>query len=119
MTGRAPRARRLAGDDGQATVELVALVPVVAAIALLIAGLLAAQRVREAADGAAVAAAMAQLQGRDATAAAKAAAPGWTHVALKVDRGVARVTVRWRAPRGLAGLVDARREVAFAPEGRP
>ncbi len=106
------------GDAGQATVEFVALVPVVVAIALLLGGLLAAQRAREAADAAAVAAAIATLQGRDAQQAAKEAAPGWTRVRVRVHEGVARASVRWRGPRALAGLVDAQREVAYAPEAR-
>lgn len=109
-------ARLRGGESGQATVEFVALVPILVGIALLVAGLLAAQRAREAADQAAVAAAIASLQGRDAQAAAKAAAPGWTRVRLRLDDGVARVHVRWRGPRALAGLIDVRREVAFTPE---
>ncbi|MBO9532226.1 MAG: hypothetical protein J7513_04535 [Solirubrobacteraceae bacterium] len=106
-------------DRGQATVELVALVPLVAGIALLIGGMLAAQRVREAADGAAVAAAIAELQGGDAKAAADAAAPGWSRVRVEVRRGAVQVRVRWQGPRALADLVDADRAVAFSPDGRP
>ncbi len=112
-----PWARRGAdGEAGQATVELVALAPVAVAIALLIGGLLAAQQAREAADAGAVAAAVATLQGRDAQAAAKEAAPGWSRVQVRVRGGVARVQVRWRGPRALAGLVDADRSVTFTPE---
>jgi Flp pilus assembly protein TadG len=111
-------ARVVRGEGGQATVEFVALAPILVGIALLVAGFLAAQRAHEAADQAAVAAAIASLQGRDAEAAAKAAAPGWTRVRLRVHGGVARVHVRWRGPRALADLVDVRREVAFAPEAR-
>lgn len=114
----APRlaAGRLCDDRGQATVELVALVPILAVIALLVGGLLAAQRTREAADAAAVAAAMAQLQGRDPKAAAEAAAPGWTHLRVQVAHGAARVQLQWRGPRALVHLVDVDRTVAFAPE---
>lgn len=114
-TARRPRLRRRAsGDAGQATVEFVALVPVVVAIALLLGGLLAAQRAREAADAAAVAAAIATLQGRDAQQAAKEAAPGWTRVRVQVRSGRARVRVRWRGPDALADLVDVDRVVVFA-----
>lgn len=104
------------GERGQATVEFVALVPVVAAIALLIGGLLSGQRVREAADAAAVAAAVAEVQGRDAEAAARAATPSWARLRLRVHGGRTRVQVRWRGPRALASLVDATREVTFQPE---
>ena len=107
---------RLGDERGQATVELVALAPILAAIALLVGGLLAAQQAREAADGAAGAAAIASLQGRDAEAAARAAAPRWSAVRVRVVRGVARVHVRWRGPHALSDLVDVDREVAFAPE---
>ncbi len=111
--------RRFAGDEaGQATVEFVALLPVLVGIALLIGGLLAGQRAREAADAAAVAAAIATLQGRDAERAAIAAAPGWTRVRVRVHDGVARVRVRWRGPSALADLVDVDREVAFTPGAR-
>jgi hypothetical protein len=110
--------RGRSSECGQATVEFVALVPVVAAIAFLVGALLAAQRAREAADGAAVAAAIAELQGRDAMSAARAAAPGWSRVRVRTSGGVARVQVRWRGPEALSGLVDAQREVVFAPEAR-
>lgn len=115
--GRRPRAG--AGEAGQATVEFVALAPFLLGVALLIGGLLAAQRAREAADAAAVAAAIATLQGRDAADAAAAAAPSWGRLRVRVDRGVSRVQLRWRGPKALAGLVDVEREVAFSPEARP
>lgn len=102
------------GDSGQASLELVALVPVLAAVTLAVAGLLAGQTAKEAADQAAVAAAVAELQGGDARAAAKSASPGWSHTRVRISAGRVTVRVRPRLPRLIAGLVDAERSVVFA-----
>ncbi len=103
----------LAEDRGQASVELIALVPVLAAVTLAVSTLLAGQAAREAADQAAVAAAVAQLQGQDPTAAAKAASPGWSRPHVHVRSGQVAVRVRPRVPALLAGLIDAERTVVF------
>src|SRR4051812_14211585 len=63
-------------EGGQASVELVALLPVAALVALAIGQLLAAGSAREPAGNAAEAGAAALLQGSDPTAAARAALPG-------------------------------------------
>lgn len=102
-----------AEDRGQASIELVALVPVLAAVALAVAALLAGQGAREAADQAAVAAAIAQLQGKDPKQAANTASPGWSRTRVLVRGGRVTVRVRPRVPQLLAGLVDAERTVVF------
>jgi hypothetical protein len=74
VTCRSPdpsRAER-AGERGQATVELLALIPLVLAAALAGAAILAAHAAHERAGEAARAGAMAVLQGGDPLAAARA-----------------------------------------------
>jgi hypothetical protein len=82
-------------ESGQSSVELVAMLPMVAVAALATGQLLAAGAAREAAGSAAQAAAMAQLQGGDPARAARDAAPGWAKPRLQlVSKGRAvRVTL--------------------------
>lgn len=98
------------GERGQASVELVAVLPLVLGVALGVGQLLAAGAAREAAAGAAEAGAVALLEGRDARVAAGAALPGWAHGRGAVDIAGRRVRVRVR-PRtvmpGLAGVTRA------------
>ena len=102
-----------AGERGQASLELIALVPVLLAVTLAVAALLAGQSAREAADQAAVAAAIAQLQGKDPKAAAKLASPGWSRMRLRMADGRVTVRIRPRLPRFVAAFVDGERTVAF------
>jgi hypothetical protein len=90
---------RRAGEAGQATVELLGMVPLCVVVVLAIAQVLAAGAAREAAGAAATAGAMAQLQGGDAQDAARAAAPGWAkdRLSVDVDGRVVRVRVTPRA----------------------
>lgn len=113
------RRRRWCDEQGQATVELVALLPIVVAVVLAVATWLAGQQAREAADQAAVAAAIAQVQGSDPMAAVRQAAPGWTRPTLRVSGGRVRVRLRWKLPRPLTDLVDVDQTVAYTPMGRP
>lgn len=108
---RARAVRR--GEHGQASLELLLLVPLLVAVTTAVAGVLAGQAAREAADQAAVAAAVAQLQGLDPTAAAKDASPGWTRARVRVARGRVTVRIRPRLPRVVAAAVDAERSVVF------
>jgi hypothetical protein len=84
----------MSGDDGQATVELVALLPLVLVVALAAAAFVAAQSAGEHAGQAAQAGAMALLQGGDPRTAARAALPRHTHATIAVHGH--RVTVHVR-----------------------
>ena len=87
-------------QSGQASIELVALVPLLLVVVLAAAQLLAAGAGRELADHAAEAGAVALLQGGDPETAARAAVPGWSHGRLDVAVERRRVSVRLR-PRAL------------------
>jgi hypothetical protein len=98
------------GESGQASVEVVALLPLVVVAALAVMALLAAGQARELAGHAATAGAMAILQGADPERAARAAAPSWPRARMdvRVHGRRVRVRVRPRAPFGLgAGLLQA------------
>ena len=84
------------GEDGQATVELVAITPLMVALALAVAQVLAAGAARELAGHAAEAGAVAMLQGEDGVEAARDALPGWAkgRLDVEVDGKVVRVEVR-------------------------
>jgi hypothetical protein len=82
---------------GQATVELLALLPLVVGVALVAAQGLALGRAHELAGHAAEAGAVALVQGRDARAAVRAAVPGWPRERLAIRVEGRRVTVELRA----------------------
>lgn len=97
----------MSAQRGQASVELVALLPLLLLVALVVAQLLAAGRCRELAGHAAAAGAIALLQDEDPAAAARRALPGWSRgrVDVRVRGRVVRVTLR---PPGLVpGLAPA------------
>jgi hypothetical protein len=100
---------QLRGERGQASVELVALMPLVIALVLAVAQVLAGGAAHELAGHAAEAGAVALLQGTDIEAAARDAVPGWSSGRLRVRVDQRRVLVRLR-PRafvpGLAGLLE-------------
>ena len=104
---------RPGGEAGQASVELLAFVPLLVGIVATVAGLLAGYGAREAADQAAVAAAVASLQGSDPEEAARRASPGWSQVSVKVVRGEATVVVRPKLAKFIANRIDAERTVVF------
>lgn len=81
-----------AGERGQSTVELVALIPLLIVVGLACAQLLMAGAARELAGNAAEAGAVAMLQGGDAEQAARDAMPGWSRSRLEVE--VRGATVR-------------------------
>lgn len=84
----------MSGEAGQASVELVGVLPVCLAVALAGGQLLAAGAAREAAGAAAQAGAMALVQGGDAAEAARRAVPGWSRERLVVTVDGRRVRVR-------------------------
>ena len=106
-----------AGQSGQSTLEVVALVPALALAALTILQLLVAGATAEYAGHAAEAGAVAILQDHDPVAAARAALPAWTgrHVAVAVRGRLVRVRLR---PHGLLPFVaDALATTAEARAG--
>ena len=103
---------------GQASVELVALLPLLAAIALAVGQLLAAGLARELAGTAAQAGAMAVLQGGDPADAARDAIPGWSRDRADVAVSGREIAVTLRPPAlvpGLAPLLSARAEASAGP----
>ena len=115
---RAFQRAALARDSGQASVELVALAPMLLAAVLAVSQLLAAGAAQELADHAAEAGAVALLQRTDAAAAARDAVPGWSRgrVDVRVQDRHVRVRVRPRSflP-GLAQLLEATGEADAGP----
>jgi hypothetical protein len=103
-------------ERGQATVEVVALLPLVVAAVLAVTALLAAGQARELAGHAATAGAMAMLRGGDPAQAARAAAPGVPagRMTVRVDGRSVRVRIAPRPPFGLAGRVLETTAVADA-----
>ncbi|HMJ03904.1 MAG TPA: hypothetical protein VK506_13260 [Conexibacter sp.] len=113
---------RGAGDgrsriDGQASIELVALLPLVVAVALGVLQALAAGRATELAGHAAQSAAVAIAEGRDGSAAARAALPGWARSRVRVEVSGTRVRVRVAPPSLLPGMGDALAATATADAG--
>jgi hypothetical protein len=81
-------------ERGQATVELVGLLPLLFLVALVVGHALAAGVAREAAHHAAEAGAVAMLQGGDPAKDARAAAPDWSRERLSVTVSGRSVRVR-------------------------
>ena len=104
MSGRAMRALRSRGASGQAAVEVVALVPLVVAVALGLLQALAAGLASELADHAAQNGAIALAQGRDGATAARAALPGWARARIDVRVRGTQVRVRVTPPSLVPGL---------------
>jgi hypothetical protein len=94
---------------GQATVEVVAMLPLVAVLAFALLQLLAAGLAAELADHAAEAGAVAILEGSDPHDAARKAIPGWSgaHVDVAIHGKTVRVRVRPPAVMGSVGNVLA------------
>ncbi|MEA2245697.1 MAG: hypothetical protein QOH46_226 [Solirubrobacteraceae bacterium] len=100
------------GSAGQATVELVGMLPLAALVALTAGQLLAAGAARELAGNAAGAGAAALVQGLDPRQAARDAVPGWSRRRVEVRVDGRRVRVRMRPVAVVPGL--DRRLVATA-----
>jgi len=105
------------GICGQAAVELVALLPLVVAVALAVLQALAAGLASELAAHAAHDAAVAVAEGRDGAAAARAALPGWTRARVAVAVRGSRVRVRVTPPVLLPGLAQRLAATATADAG--
>jgi len=117
------RARRPVAPDGvahvagQASVELVALLPLLVAVALGVFQALAAGVAVELARHAAHDGAVALAEGRDGVAAARAALPGWARSRLQVEVQGMRVHVRVTPPALLPRLGERLAASASADAG--
>jgi hypothetical protein len=105
-------------EGGQASVELIAAIPVFALTGLLVLQLLVVGYALTLADGAAEAGALALAAGRPAEDAAREALPGWAEDDVEVSVSGGEVTVRLRPPSPLAALGD-RLTVTSAAFARP
>jgi hypothetical protein len=102
-------------ERGQASVELVATVPLLLVLALAVMQVLAVGYANVLAGNAAEAGALALAGGGDAPAAVRAALPGWTRAHGRVSVEGGEVTVRLRPPALLRAL-GRRLEVSAAAE---
>lgn len=112
-----PAVRRPDDEHGQATLEVVALLPVLALAGLTVLQLLVAGATAEYAGHAAEAGAVAIIQERDPVAAARAALPSWTGRDVSVRVRGREVSVRLRPQRLLPAVADALSSTADARAG--
>ncbi|MFL5818680.1 MAG: pilus assembly protein [Conexibacter sp.] len=103
---------------GQAAVELVALLPLLVAVALAILQALAAGVASELAGHAAQSGAVALAEGRDAAAAARASLPGWARPRVRVEVHGTRLRVQVTPPSLLPGVAERLTASATADAGR-
>jgi hypothetical protein len=111
----ASRAARCAG--GQATVELVGMLPLAVLVALAVGQLLAAGAARELAGNAAEAGAAAILQETDPQAAARDALPGWSDDHVEIAVSGRRVRVALRPVPVIPGVADRLTATVVADAG--
>jgi hypothetical protein len=97
---------RLRACDGQASVELIGMLPLILLLGLVGFQLLAAGYSAVLAGHAAEAGALAVAAGTDATEAARAAVPGWSRAGMKVFVDDGAVSVRMRPPSPIAAVGD-------------
>jgi hypothetical protein len=111
------RSAPFAAERGQATVELVALLPLLLAAGLAAATLLAARSAHEQAGSAAQAGAMAVLQDGDPRAAARESLPPATRRRSTIAIRGSRITVRIRPRTPIPGLASTLTASATADAG--
>jgi predicted ATPase len=97
---------RSRGERGQATLELLGLLPVLLAVALAGAQLLAVGYSSVLAGNAAEAGALGLAGGGDPRAGARAALPGWSRAHARVSVSGGEVRVRLRPPTLLRALAE-------------
>jgi hypothetical protein len=107
------------GARGQATVEAIALVPLLVAIGLGLLQLLAVGYASVLAGSAAEAGALAVAAGDDGRAGARQALPGWARAGARVDVDGGRVEVELRPPSPLSALAETLEVRATAAVERP
>jgi hypothetical protein len=95
-----------AAAEGQAAIEVLALVPALVAVGLGALQLLAVGYASVLAGGAAEAGALALAGEADPRAAARQALPGWSEAHAEVAVAGGRVTVRLRPPSPLKTLAE-------------
>jgi hypothetical protein len=101
------RARRPAADErGQASIELLCLLPLLLAVALAAAQMLAVGYASVLAGNAAEAGALTLAGGGDPRAGVRAALPGWSRARARVDVSGGEVRVRLRPPALLRPLAE-------------
>jgi len=111
--------RRGSTQCGQASVELVLLAPLLVAVVLAVAQLLAAGAASELAVHASQAGATALLQGEDPKAAARDAVPRWSRKRMDVTVRGRSVRVRLRPPSPIPGMGDMLAVTRRADAGPP
>ncbi len=94
----------LRSERGQASLELVAGVPVLLAATAVVFQLLVLGYCSSLADGAAEAGALAAAAGRPVGPAVRSALPGWADGRLELDRDGERLSVGLRAPSPLEAI---------------
>jgi hypothetical protein len=94
------------GEEGQATLELLAGIPALVLAGLVALQLLAAGYSLTLADGAAEAGAMALAAGRPAGPAVRDALPGWARGHSRIDVEGGHLTVRLEPPSPLATIAQ-------------
>ena len=109
--------RAVSSSGGQATVELVGVLPLAVLVALAVGQLLAAGAARELAGNAAEAGATAILQGGDPKAAARDALPGWSDDRADVRVADRVVRVRLRPVPVVPGVADRLAATVVADAG--
>jgi hypothetical protein len=106
VTPRVVRARQLRAADGQSTLETVAVLPLMIAVALAVGHVLAAGLAHELTGHAAEAGAIALIRGGDAEESVKAALPEWADDRVEVRVRDRRVRVRLEPPSVIPGAAD-------------
>ena len=95
-----------ARERGQASVEILGLLPVIVAVGFAVLQLLAVGYAGVLAASAAEAGALALAAGADARAGAKEALPGWSQARARIAVRGGEVEVRLRPPSALDALAD-------------
>jgi len=108
----------LRSSAGQATVELVGLLPLLAAAGFGVFSALAAAKAEELASSAAEAGAVALLQENDPEKAARSALPGWSREQARIRVDGRRVIVHVR-PRGPVGAINERLTASVTADAGP
>lgn len=108
----------LRSSNGQASIELVALLPLLALVGFGILQVLAAGAAHEVADGAAEAGAVALLQERDPRRAARESLPDWSRDRSSVTVRGRRVRVEVR-PRGPVDALTRRLAAVATADAGP